>query len=533
MEPTTEQKRLETLKQIRCLKGRHRFADYCEYVHEGRWIPTRFHVALCDRVQEFIESETRPYGVLVITTPPQFGKSRTVTETLPSWCLVRNPNWRIILASYGEDFAEKFGRANRNILESHGKEYGVSLAKTPSGATEFELSNHIGSVISRGMMSGITGRSAELIIIDDPIKNRQEADSETYRDRMWDEWLNSLKTRLQSGGKAILIQTRWSEQDLAGRMMDNDPYVSVWRVPCEAEDGDVLGRQVGEGLCPEIGKGTDWLRAFKESYIRDSNDGGLRAWNALYQGRPTSAEGNIVRRSWFRYYSTMGRTSVSLREGAETVTIPCIPLPSFFDKQWQSWDCTFKDGEKSDFVCGGVFGRRLADYFLLDMYHERTDIIGTMSAIGDMSKKWSKAQSKVIEEKANGSAIIAMMQHEIGGFISVNPTESKVARVNAVVPLIEGGNFYLPHPDEAKWVRGFLEEFASFPNGKNDDMVDMTSQGLKQFMFDSTDRSHEEIAPGTYVYQLLRAKGWKDNQIRKAVKDGRIKHLYGAPKGFT
>jgi predicted phage terminase large subunit-like protein len=327
----------------------------------------------------------------------------------------------------------------------------------------------------------------------------------------------------------ILIQTRWHEDDLAGRMIENDPYVSVWRVPCEAEDGDVLGRVLGEGLCPEIGKGTDWLHAFKDSYIRDSNDGGLRAWNALYQGRPTSAEGNLVRRSWFRYHGEGGE--VTVKDGSELVRVPCVLTPSFFDKVWQSWDCTFKDGEKSDFVCGVVIGRRLQDYFILDMVHGRMDIIGTMEAITKLSIKHPLAKAKIIEEKANGSAIIAMLRNSIGGFIPVNPTESKVGRVNAVVPMIHSGNVYLPR--NAEWVKGFLEEIAQFPNGTHDDMVDALSQGLKFYMFDESDKSREEIPPGTYVYQMLKLKGWKDNQIRKALKDGRIKYLYGAPKGYV
>jgi predicted phage terminase large subunit-like protein len=376
-------------------------------------------------------------------------------------------------------------------------------------------------------MSGITGRSAELIIIDDPVKNRMEADSETYRNRLWEEWQNSLKTRLQANGKVILIQTRWHEDDLAGRMIANDPYVSVWRVPCEAEEGDVLGRVVGEGLCPEIGKGTDWLRAFKSSYIGDANDGGLRAWNALYQGRPSAMEGNLVKRSWFRYYGTGEVVTV---EGGSQVRRECVGIPDYFDKMWQSWDCTFKDGENSDFVCGFVFGRRLSDYYLLDRSYGRMDILGTMDAIVKMSEKWPQAKGKLIEEKANGAAVISMLSKSLGGIVPVNPRESKVSRVNAITPLIQGGNVYLPHPSDAPWVREFMDEIASFPNAMHDDMVDAFSQGLHFYMFDKRDTTREEIRDGTWVYQILKVKGFNDMQIRKAIKRG-VKVL-GLPPRF-
>lgn len=462
----------------------------------------------------------------------QTHNSVSITETLPAWYLIRNPLHRVILASYGEDFAEKFGRANRLKLSEWGKYYGISLAKYPSGATEFELSNHKGSVISRGIMSGITGRSAELIIIDDPVKNRAEADSESYRERMWNEWMSSLKTRLQAGSKCICIMTRWHTDDLAGRLLDSDPYCQLWRVPCEAEEGDVLGREVGEGLCPEIGKGTDWLVAFKKSFIGDASEGGIRAWNALYQGRPTSQEGNLIRREWFKYHSGVVREPVTVKVGSISSSVSCAVTPEKWDKEWQSWDCAFKDTDSSDFVCGLVFGRRGADYFLRDCVHARLDINGTMDAIKHISNKYPKATLKLMEEKANGAAVIQMLRHSIGGFVAVNPTESKTVRVNAIIPQVQSGNVYLPHPEDASWVQEFLDECAAFPSGRHDDMVDAFSQGLQFYMYDKSSVDKQEIPEGFHVYQMLKMQGWKDMKIRQAMRDGRIK-VIGAPKGFA
>lgn len=139
--------------------------------------------------------------------------SQTITETLPSYFLGKFPNKRVIIASYGDDLARRFGRRNKQKIREYGKDlFDISLSKTSISDTEFEIEEHKGSVISRGIMAGITGQPADLIIIDDPIKNKLEANSQIYRDRLWEEWLNSINTRLSADGKIILVQTRWHRQ---------------------------------------------------------------------------------------------------------------------------------------------------------------------------------------------------------------------------------------------------------------------------------------------------------------------------------
>lgn len=149
-------------------------------------------------------------------------------------------------------------------------------------------------------MSGITGNPANLILIDDPVKNRQEADSPTIRDKIWEEWQNSLKSRLAAGAKVIVIMTPWHEDDLAARILRSEPYAELVRLPVEAEDGDPMGRKTGEPLCPELGKDARWLEEFKRSYLADAK-GGARAWSALYQCAPRVEGGNLVQRSWWRF----------------------------------------------------------------------------------------------------------------------------------------------------------------------------------------------------------------------------------------
>lgn len=236
---------------------------------------------IAERVQSFIERDTgHAYDILIIETPPQHGKSMTVTETLPSWYMGADPEAGVIIASYDSDFAERFCRRNKEKIRALGEElFGIRIGKV-NRAEEFELEAHRGRFISRGIMAGITGNPASLIIIDDPVKNRMEADSETYRDRLWEEWQNSIKSRLCAGGKVIVIMTPWHEDDLAGRMLSLEKNCELLRLPVEAGENDPLGRAPGEPLCPELGKDRAWLEDFRHSYLNDAR-GGQRAWAAL------------------------------------------------------------------------------------------------------------------------------------------------------------------------------------------------------------------------------------------------------------
>jgi predicted phage terminase large subunit-like protein len=424
--------------------------------------------------------------------PPQHGKSQSITETLPSWYLGKWPERRVIEVSYNETFAQRFGRRNRDKIKQYGESlFGITMSRGKDSNEEFELSNGVGGMISRGIMSGVTGNPANLIIIDDPIKNREEADSENNRAKQWDEWLNSIKTRTAAGAKVVVIMTRWHEDDLAGRIIKSEKNVTVINLPCEAEEDDPIGRDIGEALFPEIGKDESWLRQFKDSYTNDltgnmEGGGGPRAWLALFQGRPSSQTGNMLKRYWWRYWKPPGvdLPPVTVRgENNEILNIEAVPLPKTFDRMLQSWDLTFKDTKGTDLVAGGLWAVKWANIYKLDQYYERVDFPGTIRAIIAMTQKWPRATTKLVEDKANGPAVISMLRNRVGGLIPVQPEGSKAARASAVTPLMEAGNVYLPHPMIAPWVNGYIEQCAGFPNAAHDDLVDETSQALKRFMF--------------------------------------------------
>lgn len=441
--------------------------DYCAYVnhvHQGRWTPSKFHKFLCSYVQEFIE---RPctngvFDILCIHCPPQYGKSMSITETLPSWYLGKHPLHRVMEISYNDDFASKFGRRNREKIRAYGDIFGIDLSKSTQSVTEFELSNEVGGMYSVGVLAGATGHPCEVLIIDDPIKTAAEAASDNRKKQIVEEWERSFKTRVRPNGKVIVIMTRWVEDDLVGYLLENYADVCEYLcIPCEAEEDDPLGRKVGEGLCEEIGKGTAWKDQFKASY---STESGLMAWNAMYQGRPTSAEGNIIKREWWKYYDK---------------------LPDDIQEWVMSVDAAFKDGKRNDFVAIQVWGKRNTDMYLVDAVKEHLDFPATMNEIRRLRRIYSQCKTTLIEDKANGTAIITMLRKEMTGIIAINPIGGKVARVNAVTSAIESGNVHLPR--NKNFTYDFVDECASFPNGKHDDQVDCMSQVLNRFVFHKAD----------------------------------------------
>lgn len=383
---------------------------------------------------------------LMIFMPPRHGKSRLASEFFPAWFLGRNPGRQVIACTYAQELADDFGRKVRNQLRDplhHAIFPACGLREDSKSARRFHTRGG-GVYMAVGAGGPITGRGADVLLIDDPIKGSEEADSDTHRRKLKDWYASVAYTRLMPGGAVVVIQTRWHEDDLAGWLLREHAHEGweVLSLPALSDEG--------APLWPEAFP-LERLQAIKRAV-------GSRVWEALYQQRPSPAEGGMLRRNWWRYYRQ---------------------APSKFDEIIQSWDATFKDTKASDYVVGQVWGRVGADKYLLDQVRARMDFPATLQAVRAMSAKWPQARAKLVEDKANGPAMIASLKREVSGLIPVEPQGSKEARASAVSPDIEAGNVYLP--EGAPWVQDFVEECAAFPNGTNDDQVDAMTQALLRF----------------------------------------------------
>lgn len=478
--------------------ARRWFSDYLPLVHGKNWKQTRMARYLATEVQNFIEEDTgNAYDILVIQTPPQVGKSTTITESLPSWLMGKYPEKRVILGSYNDETAERFARRNKEKIVAYGKVlFGIEIGKV-NRSTEFELDGHLGRLISRGILGGVTGNPADFMLIDDGIKNRQEADSPSYRRKLWDEWQNSFKSRLAAHAKVIVIGTPWHEDDYMATMLRTEDNIRLIRLPIEAEENDPLGRGVGEALCPELGKDNNWLQQFKASY-QASAEGGQRAWSALYQCSPRVEGGNLVKREWWKYYDPKE-----------------APV---FATEVISVDAAFKDADTNDYVSVTVWGKSGNDYYLRYCLNRHLDFTNTLATIRSVRSLYPNARTVLIEDKANGSAIINVLQKEMF-CVPVNPKGGKVARVNAVSAAIESGHVYVPA--EAPWVAEYLDQWSAFPAGAHDDMVDSSSQALSYLLYANGTTGIAQSQKEQQLEELT-------NYERERFLDGSIYDVYGS-----
>ena len=415
----------------------------------GRW-QWQPHLKLLSRV--LAAAAFGKYRRLLVEWPPQHGKSELCSHWFPVWYLALFAK-RIILASYGTDFAETWGRQVRNTINENRQALGMSISEDSSAAGHWETSNG-GSMVATGMEGQISGRGADLFIVDDPIKDFKQASSKAYLQGFWDWFRSVAVTRLQPNGIILFIMTRWAPDDPAGRIRKELLPLEKWvciRLPALAEENDLLKRRPGEALWPERFNETE-LEARKAVL-------GSHFFAGLYQQRPSPIEGGLIKREWFRYYSE---------------------LPRNLDRYAQSWDMTFKDAKTGSFVAGLVWGKRGGDFYLLpDREYGKLDFPATIRAVRSLTSRWPQATAKLVEDAANGPAVIATLKREITGLIPIAARGSKDARLAAVSPMFEAANVWFPSPQLCPWIGDLVEELCG--TAANDDMRDASVQALQHF----------------------------------------------------
>ncbi len=421
----------------------HTFAHFAS---EGYWEPYSY--------LDYISKQITPAifkggGRFIIEAPPRHGKSELISNWVPTWFLELFPYKKVILASYASDYAVEWGRKVKGNLETlQGLKTRLALDSKAAGRFNTQFG---GAMFTAGVGGAFTGRGADLFIIDDPIKNWEEAMSERRRETVWNWYKTVATTRLEPGATIIIVLTRWHEDDLAGRLLKDGGFKNI-KLPALAKKFDILGRKEGEALCPK--------RYNRQQLLKIMNDLGTRFSSALYQQEPTPQEGELLKRKFWKRWTP-------------------ADLPILFDEVIQSWDMTFKDGKKNDFVVGEVWGRKGPDMFLLDQVRGQWSFTKTIAMFAQLSARWPRAYKKLIENKANGPAIESQLKAAISGIKLIEPEGSKIARATAAEPALESGHVWVPHNELLHpWVPGFINEAAGFPFGKYDDQVDTASQAI-------------------------------------------------------
>jgi predicted phage terminase large subunit-like protein len=399
-------------------------------------------VELAKHLEKVVRGEIKR---LIITMPPRHSKSLHVGEFFPAWYFGLNPTQKIIYSTYSQELANNFGRKVRNHMldKDFAKIFPDStLAEDAKSKVNFSTKQG-GDYFAVGRGSSVTGKGANLFLIDDALKDHKEAASPLIRQQLKDWYRAVAFTRLQKNAAIVVCGTRWHEDDLIGWLIREqaDQNWTVLNMPARNESGKPLWPEMFSSCALEK------IEATLGAYF----------WNALYMQRPSAAEGNIFKKDRWEFYHQ---------------------LPPKFDVMIQSWDATFKETKKGSFVVGQVWGKKDADYYLIDQVRRRMGFTDTIKSIIVLSDSHPLSRKKLIEDKANGPAIIDVLKRKIEGITPWPVEGSKEARANAVSYIQESGNIYLPHPTLKSWVNDYIEEHAVFPNGDNDDQVDATTQAL-------------------------------------------------------
>jgi len=442
----------ETLKRRSI---RRSLTDWCR--HCG-FEPAAHHKLLIGKLEAVSRGEIDRLAVFM---PPGAAKSTYASILYAPWHFAQQPDASVIAASHTAELAEKWGRRVRNLISEHGRVLGVDLAADSQAAGRWETGRG-GEYFAAGVGGAIAGRRADLVVIDDPVRSREDADSELIRDKTWDWYKSDLYTRLKPGGRIVLIQTRWHEDDLAGRLLieaqSGGDQWTIISLPALAEPNDPLGRAIGQPLWP------DWESSAELDRKRRAV--GPRDWSALYQQRPAPEDGNYFRAEWLRPYDRRPDLRTLRVYGASDYAVTA-------------------DG--GDFTVHAVVG---ADpegrLYLLDLWRKQSASDEWIESFCDLVKEyqpieWAEEQGQI---RAGVGPFLDRRMRERSAYVYRRqfPTRGdKAVRAQSIRGRMALDGLYVP--TSAPWFAALRSELLSFPAGKHDDQVD--ALGLVGQLLDS------------------------------------------------
>ncbi len=458
------------LKAIAIEKAKLNYRAYITYVRPGyHW--SAAHDYLAKKIQAFVEAvERKESPRLMLFLPPRFGKSEITSRLLPGWVLGRNPDATFGLVSYGAELAEELSADARRVVldDPFAEVFGVQYTPDPSSSVEIDraskavnhwrIAGRRGGVRAVGVGGALTGRGFNICAIDDPIKGREDADSELERERLWKWYHGTLRTRMEPGAGLLLIQTRWHHDDLAGRLQEaarENPKLDQWEIvvlPALAGEDDPVGRAPGEALDPERFDVAD----FESLRASDS-----REWFAQYQQQPTPDEGEIFKREWFHWEWPCPKVSQRA---------PCF---QYIDTAHGKTNPKLK----GDRTVIGTWRYEGNKYRLIHLYVGRPNY-PTLKSIVLEGFLTFRPKAIIVEDAQSGQSLIQDLRNQTA--LPILPwkthNESKKERARAITPTMAAGKVVISIPKEQAEI--YIREHLQFPQGKYDDIVDMTSMAV-------------------------------------------------------
>jgi len=420
----------------------------------GQWAkyqPAKHHWALARKLEAVANGQIKR---LMVFMPPRHGKSMLCSEFFPAWYLGKYPSNQIIAVTYAQALADDFGRKVRNLVSTPAHEMifpKFRLSMDSQAAARFHTTQD-GAYFAVGVGGALTGRGADILLVDDPIKGREDAESLVIRQHLKDWYRAVARTRLMTGGAIVIINTRWHVEDLSGWLLREHAHEGwdVLNLPALAEPGDPLGRKEGEALWPD---------RYPVSELANTRTAlGSRDWASLYQQRPTAMEGSIFKIGDWQ----------SLKLWSENPQTLIDSLNIF--KVVQAWDTAFKTGSQNDYSACATIGISKNKYYLLDMFRDRLEFPDLKRKIQLHQAKWH-ADSVIVEDAATGQSLYQELNRDTRiPLIAVKADRDKVSRANTITATHEAGLIYLP--ENAPWFADFMDEISGFPNAPHDDQVD-------------------------------------------------------------
>ena len=470
----------ELAKRILSRKRLLPFVERFNPEYEAGWV----HKDICKRLEQFSQDVVdKKSPRLMLFMPPRHGKSTLASVSYPAWHLGRNPKHEFISCSYSGSLAMAFSRKVRHLLREPLYKNVFTEAKLDptSQSVEAWLTTKGGGYVAAGVGGGITGKGAHVLVIDDPVKNREDAESDFNRENVWDWYTSTAYTRLAPGGGILVILTRWHDDDLAGRLLKSaDEGADTWEVveyPAIAEKDEEF-RETGEPLHAE--------RYDLEALTKIQKAIGPRDWSALYQQNPVSDEGDYFTRSMINYYDI------------EDVDFERM-------KFYTAWDLAIGQKDRNDYSVGMVMGiDEYEQLYVVDVVRGRFDGYELVEKILDLYEKWRPLAVGIEKghiEMAIGPFLEKRVQerklHEAYFYSLKTGRRDKEARARAIQGRMQQGMVYIPQ--DPVWATSLVSELLRFPNGTHDDQVDALAWlGLMMTEF------------VTYVENIEHVPSWRD-----------------------